>query len=411
MNKLDELINQLCPDGVEYKTLGELGNFLGGLTGKSKDDFKDGNAKFITYRNVYSNPALRLDVDERVLIHEGEKQRTLEYGDILFTGSSETPDECGLSSVLTTRTDEKLYLNSFCFIFRIHDLKPFNLDFLKHLFRSDKVRYQIQKTASGVTRFNVSKKLMRNVRIPIPPIDVQDEIVRILDVYAELVEALKADLATELTYREKQYNHYIRELLLFSNDIPKKKLGDIVNFKNGKGHEKDIVSSGKYIVVNSRFISTNGSVKKYSNKQICPLYSDDILMVMSDLPNGRALARCFLVDADDLYTLNQRIGCFHVLDESITRTKFLYFVLNRNPQLLQYDNGVDQTNLKKGEILDIDIPIPDVGTQDRIICSLEKLSALFEGITTELPIEIDARKKQYEFYRDKLLTFKEKTIS
>ena len=116
MNKLDELINQLCPDGVEYKTLGELGDFLGGLTGKSKDDFKDGNAKFITYRNVYSNPALRLDVDERVLIHEGEKQRTLEYGDILFTGSSETPDECGLSSVLTTRTDEKLYLNSFCFI-------------------------------------------------------------------------------------------------------------------------------------------------------------------------------------------------------------------------------------------------------------------------------------------------------
>ena len=101
MTKLNELIQQLCPDGVEYKTLGELGKFFGGLTGKSKDDFTDGNAKFITYKNVYANPSLQIDVEDRVKIADGERQRTLQYGDVIFTGSSETPDECGISSVVS----------------------------------------------------------------------------------------------------------------------------------------------------------------------------------------------------------------------------------------------------------------------------------------------------------------------
>ena len=121
MTKLNELIQQLCPDGVEYKTLGELGKFFGGLTGKSKDDFTDGNAKFITYKNVYANPSLQIDVEDRVKIADGERQRTLQYGDVIFTGSSETPDECGISSVVTVKTEEKLYLNSFCFFFRFDD--------------------------------------------------------------------------------------------------------------------------------------------------------------------------------------------------------------------------------------------------------------------------------------------------
>lgn len=158
MSRLEELIAELCPAGVEYKTLGELGSFYGGITGKSKDDFINGNAKFITYKNVYSNLALKLDVEDRVKISPNEKQRTLEYGDVIFTGSSETPDECGFSSVLTEKTDEKLYLNSFCFFFRFHDKELMLPDFSKHLFRSTNVRYQVGKTANGVTRFNVSKK-------------------------------------------------------------------------------------------------------------------------------------------------------------------------------------------------------------------------------------------------------------
>lgn len=88
MTKLEQLIEKLCPDGVAYKTLNELGSFYSGLSGKNKEDFKDGNAKFITYMNVFSNPALRLDVTDTVQVSENEKQNTIQYGDVLFTGSS-----------------------------------------------------------------------------------------------------------------------------------------------------------------------------------------------------------------------------------------------------------------------------------------------------------------------------------
>lgn len=205
MSKLDDLIKEKCPNGVKVYTLGELGTFYGGLTGKRKNDFVDGNAKFITYKNVYSNPALCLDVEDKVKIADGEKQRTLEYGDIIFTGSSETPDECGFSSVVTTKTNEKLYLNSFCFFFRLNNPELLLPDFAKHLFRSDNLRYQIGKTASGVTRFNVSKERMKSVKIPVPPLEIQNEIVQILDNFAELT--------AELSNRKKQYEYY-RDLLL-----------------------------------------------------------------------------------------------------------------------------------------------------------------------------------------------------
>ena len=138
------------------------------------------------------------------------------------------------------------------------------------------------------------------------------------------------------------------------------------------------------------------------------MYIDDILMVMSDLPNGRALAKCYLVTEDDKYTLNQRIGAFHVKDESVIITKFLLYVLNRNHQLLRYDNGVDQTNLRKDDILNIMIPVPSIEEQERIVAILDRFATLCNDISAGLPAEIEARQKQYEYYRDKLLTFKEK---
>lgn len=158
MNKLEQLIQELCPDGVSYKSLGELGYFYGGLSGKCKDDFTNGNAKLITYMNVYTNIAIDIEISDLVKIGENEKQNTVQYGDILFTGSSETLDECGMSSVLTKKIDDKLYLNSFCFGFRLKDRNLLLPDFSKYLFRSNEVRKQIKRTANGVTRFNVSKK-------------------------------------------------------------------------------------------------------------------------------------------------------------------------------------------------------------------------------------------------------------
>ena len=205
----------LCPNGVKFVKLGEVGKFYGGLSGKSKKDFIEGNAKFITYMNVYSNPSLCVDVNDKVLIKEGERQNTIQYGDILFTGSSETPDECGMSSVLTTHVEENLYLNSFCFGYRFDDLTDINPHFLKHLFRSASLRKAIAKTANGVTRFNVSKKMFAEIEIPLPSVEEQARIVSILDRFEALTTDLQSGLPAEIEARRQQYEYYRNKLLTF----------------------------------------------------------------------------------------------------------------------------------------------------------------------------------------------------
>ena len=303
-----------------------------------------------------------------------------------------------MSSVVTEDINEKIYLDSFCFGYRLNDTEIYNPHFLKHLFRSCELRKLISKTASGVTRFNVSKKRFGNIEIPIPPLEVQNEIVRILDTFTSY--------AAELQARKEQYEYYRNKLLTFDENIKQEKLNTLVSFMNGKGHEKCIEDGGKYIVVNSKFISTNGEIKKYSNIQISPLFKGMILMVMSDLPNGKALAKCFIVDKDDKYTLNQRIGAFCINNTNLIITRFLYYILNRNTQLLAYDNGVDQTNLRKGDILNILIPVPPLSEQQRIVSILDKFESLVNDLTIGLPAEIAAVQEQYEYYRNKLLSFK-----
>ena len=120
------------------------------------------------------------------------------------------------------------------------------------------------------------------------------------------------------------------------NDWKLKRLKEVADFSNGKGHEQSIDKNGKYIVVNSKFISTDSRVKKFSNQNLCPLNKGDITIVMSDIPNGKAIAKCFIVDEDEKYTLNQRIGSL-TAKEGVD-TKFLYFVLNRNRYYLAFDN-------------------------------------------------------------------------
>ncbi len=198
-----------------WKTMGEIGKFFGGLTGKSKADFSNGNARFISYMNVYSNIALNQSANEFVRILPNEKQNVLRYGDALFTGSSETPDECGMSSVVTAEPKEPLYLNSFSFGFRLDDNSIYHPDFLKHLLRSSAIRAQIAKTANGVTRFNVSKALFAKVILPIPPIELQVKIANILDRFETLVNDLTQGLPAEIAAVKEQYEYYRNKLLTF----------------------------------------------------------------------------------------------------------------------------------------------------------------------------------------------------
>ena len=193
---------------------------------------------------------------------------------------------------------------------------------------------------------------------------------------------------------------------LVNIEVDWKTLEEVCVFQNGKGHEKDVNHEGKFIVVNSKFISTEGRIVKYSHKQICPLFVDDVLIVMSDLPNGKALAKTFLVEENKKYTLNQRIGGITIKNKSELLPKFFNYYINRTQQLLRFNNGVDQTNLRKKQILDVKIPIPSLKIQKEIVRVLDT----FTELTAELTAELTSRKKQYNYYREQLLIFDEKEV-
>lgn len=150
----------------------------------------------------------------------------------------------------------------------------------------------------------------------------------------------------------------------FTAPWEQRKLGDVAKYRNGKAHENDICEDGRYIVVNSKFVSTNGEVKKYSAKQIEPLYKNEIAFVLSDVPNGRAIARTFLVEKDDKYTLNQRIAGI-TPNENIT-PYFLYILMNRNKYFLQFDDGAKQTNLSVNDVMKFEEYYPTDAEQEQI---------------------------------------------
>ena len=188
--------------------------FFGGLFGKSGSDFDGGNAKFVTYSGLFSNLAIDESCLGVVNVGEGEKQNVLRVGDVLFTGSSETPEEVAYSSVVTKDLGD-VYLNSFCFGYRMDDAGMLNPEFAKHLFRSSWVRKQLIKTAMGVTRFNVSKERMKRVQIIIPDVDTQKKIANVLDKFLTYTTGLSNGLPAEIKLRQQQYEYYRDKLLSF----------------------------------------------------------------------------------------------------------------------------------------------------------------------------------------------------
>lgn len=377
MNKIERMLQELCPEGVEYKKLGEVSNItIGEFVHKNKQNL---NGKYPVYNGGTSNTGF--------------------YDEFNNTKNKIIISARGANAGFVNRVFVNYWAGNSCYSIKINDPKELDWNYIYYYLKSNQTRLIGEQQTGSIPA--VSKKQIYNIEIPVPPLPIQEEIVRILDHFTELT----AELQAELQARQEQFEHYNNRLLSFDDDIPKMKLNDVVTFMNGKGHEKYIEDKGAYIVVNSKFISTAGKVIKYSNSQISPLYKDMILMVMSDLPNGKALAKCFVVDADNKYTLNQRIGAFTMRDKNLITTRFLYYILDRNKQLLSYDNGVDQTNLRKGDILNIIIPIPPLSEQQRIVSILDKFETLVNDLSQGLPAEIAAVQEQYEYYRNKLLTF------
>ncbi len=155
----------------EQRKLGNVGTTYTGLSGKTKEDFGHGEAKFVTYMNVYSNPIADPTMVEPIEIDS--KQKQVEVGDVFFTTSSETPDEVGMSSVLLEKQGPT-YLNSFCFGYR--PTEKFDPYYLAYMLRSDAVRKNIILLAQGISRYNISKNKMMEIEIPMPSLPEQKKI-------------------------------------------------------------------------------------------------------------------------------------------------------------------------------------------------------------------------------------------
>lgn len=147
----------------EQRKLGDMGTTYGGLSGKTKDDFGHGEARFVPYTNVFDNPIGDPSRLEAVEIDQG--QNLVLKGDALFTVSSETPDEVGMSSVWPSDLDN-LYLNSFCFGYRQDG--SFDSGYLAYMLRSDTFRNQVEMLAQGISRFNISKGKVMDIEVPVP---------------------------------------------------------------------------------------------------------------------------------------------------------------------------------------------------------------------------------------------------
>ena len=152
----------------EQRKLGDIGSTFTGLSGKTKEDFGHGDAQFITYMNVFSNPVANLEMTEAVEIDA--KQNCVKKGDVFFTTSSETPEEVGMSCVMPENKDN-IYLNSFCFGYR--PTEKFDLDYLAYVLRADSFRQEMTFLAQGISRYNISKNKVMEVSIPIPNLEEQ----------------------------------------------------------------------------------------------------------------------------------------------------------------------------------------------------------------------------------------------
>ena len=232
-------------------------------------------------------------------------------------------------------------------------------NFLATVLRTPTVFAYLTALSSGGTAKGVSQKSLSSVEIRLPKNLKEQE--KIADTFSNLDHLItlhqrKLDDLKELKKGMRQRlfpkdGKNIPDLRFpgFNGAWERHTLNDVAKYRNGKAHENDIDAAGAYVVVNSKFVSTNGTVQKFSNKQIEPLFKNEIAFVLSDVPNGRAIARTFLVDKDNTYTLNQRIAGITPLKNA--DPYFLYILMNRNPYFLKFDDGVKQTNLSVKDVM------------------------------------------------------------
>ncbi|MCS4537218.1 restriction endonuclease subunit S [Mycoplasma sp. CSL7475-4] len=304
----------------EQKKLGDMGSTYGGLKSKRKEDFIKGNSNYISYIDVFKNP--RINFNPISTVNVDEKQNKVEYGDVLFTLSSEIPEEVGISSVITTFFNKNVYLNSFCFGFRQYRIGENDLIFLSYLFRSKFFRQKIMILAQGISRFNIQPNKVLNIELLAPSKNEQskvgkfiekiDNVVSLLQRKLEKLENIKNTLLGKMFASAKSSYPAIR-FKGFTNAWEQEKLENEIVLKTGKLDTKDKDDNGKYVFFTS-------GINIYKINQF--LFEGEHLIIV-----GSGVNIGFVHYINDKFNANQRTFVLKTINDN---AKFLYFYLYKN---------------------------------------------------------------------------------
>ena len=402
MNKIEKLIKEMCPDGVEYRKLFQITNILKGQQ-LNKEKFIS-NGEFPVYNGgkTYSGFYNKYNQEENSII--------------LNQGGS-----AGLVSFIET----KFWASAHCFIIKPINQNSINNKFLFYLLKS---KYDdISKLIRGTTIPGISIEDLRNLEINIPPIEIQNEIVKILDTFTQL----EAELEAELEARDKQYQYYRNKLLDFDNNqkllqklfekdnkeidnkIEWKCLSEVFEIKNGftpSKNNSELWESGTIPWFKLDDIRSNGNILfdskiKVNSKVIInkePFKENSIIISTTATIGEHALIKCKFI-------CNQQFTIFSLNNvyEKLMNPKFIfYYFFNISNILKNKTKNINLPIINIKEIKDMLIPIPSLEIQAKIVNILDKLQDYSKDIKTGLPLEIEQRQKQYEYYRDLLLDFK-----
>ena len=385
MSRLDELIQQYCPDGVEFVEIGQIAQVGTGSSNGNEAD-EDGAFPFFV-RSQTVKRKNDYEYDEEAIIIPGEGG----IGDIFHYIKGKY--------ALHQR------------VYRIHFRTPsINTKFAFYYMKSAFKQFILMKAVSA-TVVSIRKPMIEDFPLPIPPLPVQEEIVRILDTFIEL----QAELQAELQKRLQQYNYYRDKLLTFNElnrggqsvSVEWKKLGEIGKVCMCKRILKEQTSSTGDIPF-FKIGTFGGSADAYISKELFDEYvkkysypkKGDILISAAG-----TIGRTVVFDGSPSYFQDSNIVWLKH-DESVVLNSYLRYIYSLNPWAVS--TGGTIARLYNDNILNAVIPVPSLSEQQRIVDVLDRFDKLTNDISAGLPAEIEARRKQYEYYRDQLLTFKQK---
>lgn len=381
MSKYDELILTLCPNGVEHKKVSDICDISRGQV-MSKDYIKQNAGEYPVYSSQTEN--------------SGELGKISTY---MFDGEYLTWTTDGANAGTVFYRTGKFSVTNVCGLLKVNA----NTVLVKYLYYALSIEAP-KYVVSGMGNPKLMSNVMGKIKVPVPPVKVQSEIVRILDNFTELTVELTMELTAELTARKKQYDYYTEQLMNFGENVKRLTLGEIGSVKMCKRILKEQTNTtggipfykiGTFGKTPDAYISEE-LFDEYRAKYSYPK-KGDILISCSG-----TIGRTVVFDGEPAYFQDSNIVWLEH-DGTIVNNKYLLYCYKKQPW--QISTGGTIARLYNDNILKAKIPVPPIEEQKRIVDILERFDALYDDIFAGLPVEIEARQKQYEYYRDKLLTF------